>query len=286
MGMLDGGVAVITGAGSGIGRCLAQQLSAMGSSLALADVNESGLNETIESLRPARGKVTGHLVNVAQEAKVKAFAEEVFEHHGRATVLFNNAGVALLGQFEEYSLADFRWLMDINFWGVVYGVAYFLPLLKKEKRAHIVNTSSLLGFFGAAGQSAYCASKFAVRGFTESLRHELLGSNVGVTCVHPGFIRTAIAMHAKPGERSSESIKKESMARFQRLARTNPDVAAAKILRSVEKGVARVLIGPDAYFVDIWQRLKPSNYWNLLAKQFDDPAAIKTKMTHDVSGDS
>jgi NAD(P)-dependent dehydrogenase (short-subunit alcohol dehydrogenase family) len=249
----------------------------MGSSLALADVNESGLNETIESLRPARGKVTGHLVNVAQEAKVKVFAEEVFEGHGRATILFNNAGVALLGQFEEYSLADFRWLMDINFWGVVYGVAYFLPLLKKEKRAHIVNTSSLLGFFGAAGQSAYCASKFAVRGFTESLRHELLGSNVGVTCVHPGFIRTAIAMHAKPGERAAESIKKESMARFQRLARTDPDVAAAKILRSVEKGAARVLIGPDAYFVDIWQRLQPSNYWNLLAKQFDDPAAIKTK---------
>jgi len=149
--------------------------------------------------------------------------------------------------------------------------------LKKEKRAHIVNTSSLLGFFGAAGQSAYCASKFAVRGFTESLRHELLGSNVGVTCVHPGFIRTAIAMHAKPGERAAESIKKESMARFQRLARTNPDVAAAKILRGVEKGAARVLIGPDAYFVDIWQRLKPSNYWNLLAKQFDHPAAIKTK---------
>ena len=277
MGLFDEGVAVITGAGSGIGRCLAEQLSAMGSSLALADVNESGLQETIRSLPPARGKVTRHLVNVAQEAEVKAFREEVAEQHGRASVLFNNAGVALLGQFEEYSLADFRWLMDINFWGVVYGVAYFLPLLKKEKRAHIVNVSSLLGFFGAAGQSAYCASKFAVRGFTESLRHELLGSSVGVTCVHPGFIRTAIATHAKPGERAAETIKKESMARFERLARTDPDVAAAKIVRGVEKGAARVLIGPDAYFVDIWQRLKPSNYWNLLAKQFDDPTAIRTK---------
>ena len=277
MGFLNEGVAVITGAGSGMGRCLAQQLGAMGSSLALADVNERGLSETLETLEPTKGKVTRHVVNVAQEAQVKAFAEEVAAQHGCATVLFNNAGVALLGNFEDYSLADFRWLMDINFWGVVYGVSYFLPLLRKEKRAHIVNTSSLLGFFGAAGQSAYCASKFAVRGFTESLRHELLGSNVGVTCVHPGFIRTAIAMHAKPGERAAESIKKESMARFQRLARTNPDVAAAKILRGVEKGAARVLIGPDAYFVDIWQRLKPSNYWNLLAKQFDDPAAIKTK---------
>jgi NAD(P)-dependent dehydrogenase (short-subunit alcohol dehydrogenase family) len=277
MGFLNDGVAVVTGAGSGMGRCLAQQLAAMGSSLALADVNERGLDETIESLEPARGKVTRHEVNVAEEGQVRAFAEEVTGQHGRATILFNNAGVALLGNFEEYSLADFRWLMDINFWGVVYGVAYFLPLLKKEKRAHIVNTSSLLGFFGAAGQSAYCASKFAVRGFTESLRHELLGTNVGVTCVHPGFIRTAIAMHAKPGQRAAETIKKESMARFERLARTNADVAAAKILRGVEKGSARVLIGPDAYFVDIWQRLKPSSYWKLLAKQFDDPAAMKTK---------
>jgi len=277
MGLLDQGVAVVTGAASGMGRCLAQQLAAKGSSLALADVNGSGLNETIRSLGPRKGMVTRHLVNVAEEAQVKAFAEEVAAQHGRATVLFNNAGVALLGQFEQYSLEDFRWLMDINFWGVVYGVAYFLPLLKKEKRAHIVNTSSLLGFFGAAGQSAYCASKFAVRGFTESLRHELLGSNVGVTCVHPGFVRTAIATHAKPGERAAETIKKESLARFERLARTSPDTAAAKILRGVEKGSARVLIGPDAYFVDIWQRLKPSSYWTLLAKQFDDPGAVKTK---------
>src|SRR3974390_314378 len=224
MGMLDGGVAVITGAGSGIGRCLAEQLSAMGSSLALADVNESGLKETIESLRPLRGKVTGHLVNVAQEARVKAFAEEGFEQHGRATVLFNNAGVALLGQFEEYSLADFRWLMDINFWGVVYGVAYFLPLLKKEKRAHIINTSSLLGSFGAAGQSAYCASKFAVRGFTESLHHELLGTTVGVTCVQPGFIRTSIAQSAKTGALAGNGLHQQSIARFNRVARTDPEV--------------------------------------------------------------
>lgn len=277
MGFLQEGVAVITGAGSGMGRCLAEQLAAMGPSLALADVSERGLDETLETLKPARNRITRHVVNVAEEAQVKAFAEEVEAQHGRATVLFNNAGVALLGNFEEYSLADFRWLMDINFWGVVYGVAYFLPLLKKAKRAHIVNTSSLLGFFGAAGQSAYCASKFAVRGFTESLRHELLGTNVGVTCVHPGFIRTAIATHAKPGQRAAETIKKESMARFERLARTNADVAAAKILRAVEKGSARVLIGPDAYFVDFWQRLKPSSYWSLLAKQFEDPAAAKTK---------
>jgi NAD(P)-dependent dehydrogenase (short-subunit alcohol dehydrogenase family) len=275
MSFLSEGVAVVTGAGSGMGRCLAQQLSAKGSSLALADVNEKGLNETVALLGGAKGKVTRHIVNVAEETQVRAFAEEVAGQHGRATVVFNNAGVALLGHFEEISLQEFRWLMDINFWGVVYGVSYFLPLLRKEKRAHIVNTSSLLGFFGAAGQSAYCASKFAVRGFTESLHHELLGTNVDVTCVHPGFVRTSIAEHAKVGHRAEGNIRKESLARFEKAARTDADKAAAKILRAVEQRKARVLIGADAYFVDIWQRLKPASYWNLLAKQFEDPSAVK-----------
>ena len=269
------GVAVVTGAGSGMGRCLAQQLAGKGSALALADVNETGLAETVRLLGAAKGQVTRHLVNVAEEGQVKNFAEEVAAEHQRATVLFNNAGVALLGNFEEISLTDFRWLMEINFWGVVYGTAYFLPLLRKEKRAHIVNTSSLLGFFGAVGQSAYCASKFAVRGFTESLHHELLGSSVGVTCVHPGFVRTAIAASAKQGAKTAAKLRTESLARFAKVARTAPEVAAAKILRAVEKNQARVLIGADAYFVDIWQRLKPASYWNLLAKQFADPGAQK-----------
>jgi NAD(P)-dependent dehydrogenase (short-subunit alcohol dehydrogenase family) len=271
----SGGVAVVTGAGSGMGRCLAQQLAERGAALALADVNEQGLAETVSLLGAAKGKVTRHIVNVAEEGQVKRFAEEVEVQHGRSTVLFNNAGVALLGHFEEISVADFRWLMDINFWGVVYGTAYFLPLLKKEKCAHIVNTSSLLGLFGAAGQSAYCASKFAVRGFSESLHHELLGTNVGVTCVHPGFVRTAIAANAKEGVRAGAKLRAESLARFQKVARTAPEVAAAKILRGVERGAVRVLIGADAYFVDIWQRLKPASYWNLLAKQFEDPSAKK-----------
>jgi NAD(P)-dependent dehydrogenase (short-subunit alcohol dehydrogenase family) len=271
MGFLEQGVAVITGAGSGMGRCLAQQLAAKGISLALADVSEQGLNETTALLDRGKGKVTQHIVNVAEEAQVKTFADDVAARHGRATVVFNNAGVALLGRLEEISLQDFRWLMDINFWGVVYGVTYFLPLLRREKRAHIVNISSLLGFFGASGQGAYCASKFAVRGYTESLHHELLGTQVGVTCVHPGFVRTAIAEHAKIGQRAGASLRQESLARFQKVARTDAAVAAAKILRGVEQGKARVLIGPDAYFVDIWQRLKPASYWNWIAKQFEDP---------------
>jgi len=275
MEFLSEGVAVVTGAGSGMGRCLAQQLAAKGSSLALADISEKGLNETVQLLNGAKGKITRHIVNVAEETQVKAFAEDVEKQHGRATLVFNNAGVALLGHLDEISLQDFRWLMDINFWGVVYGVTYFLPLLKREKRAHIVNTSSLLGIFGAAGQGAYCASKFAVRGYTESLHHELLGTNVGVTCVHPGFVRTSIAERAKVGERAGASLRKESLTRFEKVARTEADAAAAKILRGVEQRKARVLIGPDAYFVDLWQRLKPTSYWNLVAKYFEDPRAVK-----------
>ena len=264
-------VAVITGAGSGMGRCLAQQLAAQGASLALSDVNEKGLAETRALLGSPAGKISLHLVDVANQAQVQEFAAAVEQQHERANLLFNNAGVALLGNFEEISLENFRWLMDVNFWGVIYGTAYFLPMLKREKRAHIVNTSSLLGFVGAIGQSAYCASKFAVRGFTESLQHELQDTNVCVTCVHPGFVRTSIAKYAKRGDRARESLYDESMARFQRIARTDPDVAAAKILEGVEKRKPRVLIGVDSYFVDIWQRLRPSGYWGLLAKQFDDP---------------
>jgi NAD(P)-dependent dehydrogenase (short-subunit alcohol dehydrogenase family) len=271
MSFLTEGVAVITGAGSGMGRCLAQQLAAKGASLALADVSDKGLKETVAVLRGVTGKVTQHIVNVAEEAQVKRFAEEAEAQQGRATVLFNNAGVALLGHLDQISLDEFRWLMNINFWGVVYGVTYFLPLLKREKRAHIVNTSSLLGIFGASGQGAYCASKFAVRGYTEALHHELAGTNVGVTCVHPGFVRTAIAESAKTGERAGSSLHKDSIMRFNRVARTDPEVAAAKILRGVELGRMRVLIGPDAHFVDIWQRLKPASYWNLIAEQFEDP---------------
>jgi NAD(P)-dependent dehydrogenase (short-subunit alcohol dehydrogenase family) len=274
MSWFSGGVAVITGAGSGMGRCLAQELAVEGLSLALADVNEKGLRETAALLN-GNGKVTLHMVNVADESQVRSFAQEVEAQHARATLLFNNAGVALLGHFEEFSLNDFRWLMDINFWGVVYGVEYFLPLLKREKRAHIVNTSSLLGLFGAAGQSAYCASKFAVRGFTESLHHELVGSSVGVSSVHPGFVRTAIAQHAKTGEHARAHLHNDSVARFNRVARTSPEAAAKKILRGVERGKTRILVGVDAYFVDVWQRLKPETYWNLIAAQFEDPAARK-----------
>ena len=186
MTFLSTGVAVVTGAGSGIGRSLAQRLAAGGSALALADIYEAGLLETLESLGSKSAAVSTHVMDVAEEVSVSAFAEDVSRQHGRVTLLINNAGVSLHGDFEEISLHDFRWVMNINFWGTVYGVKYFLPMLKRARRAHIVNLSSVFGIIAPAGQCAYAASKFAVRGFTEALRHELEGSNVGVSSVHPG----------------------------------------------------------------------------------------------------
>ena len=163
--------------------------------------------------------------------------------------------------------------MNINFWGTVYGVKYFMPILKPEKRPHIVNLSSVFGLIGPAGQCAYAASKFAVRGFTEALRHELEGSNVGVSCVHPGGIRTPIARRSRIGAAASASKREENIERFERLARTPPEKAAERILRGVERREPRILIGTDAYQIDVLQRLRPASYWKTLSQRFEKLAA-------------
>jgi NAD(P)-dependent dehydrogenase (short-subunit alcohol dehydrogenase family) len=270
MSFLSSGVAVVTGAGSGIGRALAQQLTEAGAALALADIDEPGLMQTVASLKSKSALVTTHLVDVADEEGVSAFAEDVSRRHGRVTLLINNAGVSLHGDFEELSLDDFRWLMNVNFWGTVYGVKYFLPMLKRERRAHIVNLSSIFGLVAPAGQVPYAASKFAVRGFTEALRHELEGGPVGISCVHPGGIRTPIARHSRLGAAVPASKRDENIARFDRLARTPPEAAAARILRGVERREPRILIGGDAYQIDILQRLRPGSYWKALARKLED----------------
>jgi len=297
MSFLSSGVAVVTGAGSGIGRALAQQLSAAGSALALADMDEATLLQTAQSLEKnsalratKKGRavdaaakngplITAHVVDVAKEESVKAFAADVHTRHGRVTLLINNVGVALHGNFEEISLDDLRWLMDINFWGAVYGVKYFLPMLKREPRAHIVNLSSLFGIIAPPGQAAYSASKFAVRGFTEALRHELEDSNVAVSCVHPGGIRSSIARHARLGAAASPARREESLARFEQLARTSPEKAAAAILRGVERREARILVGIDAHQIDFLQRLRPANYWKFLARKLREPVATSKAST-------
>jgi NAD(P)-dependent dehydrogenase (short-subunit alcohol dehydrogenase family) len=277
MSFLSTGVAVVTGAGSGIGRALAQQLAAAGSALALADIDEAGLLETRQSLQKKSALVTTHVLDVADEEGVRSFAEDVSKRHERVTLLINNAGVALEGTFEEISLDDFRWLMNINFWGVVYGVKYFLPLLKREVRAHIVNISSVFGLIAPPGQPAYSASKFAVRGFTECLRHELEGSPVRVSCVHPAGIKTAIARRARIGAGVARTGLDEKAARFEKLFRISPEEAAARILRGVERSEPRILIGTDAYKIDILQRLRPASYWKTLGRKVEEAKAAALK---------
>jgi short-subunit dehydrogenase len=271
MTFVSSGVAVVTGAASGIGRALAQQIAAAGSALALADVDEAGLAQTAASLR-ATAEISTHVLDVSDEAAVREFAEQVLARHPRVTLLINNAGVALHGRFDEITLDDFRWLMNINFWGVVYGVKYFLATLKQQPLAHIVNISSVFGLVAPAGQGAYSASKFAVRGFTEALRHELDGSNIFVSCVHPGGIRTAIARRARVGTHVPPGSREEAVARFERLTPNSAEYAAARILQGVERREPRILIGRDARQIDVLQRLRPATYWKALAKRVQEPS--------------
>ena len=275
MSFLSSGVAVVTGAGSGIGRALAQQLASVGSALAMADIDEARLQQTAQSVSKSGALVTTHVVDVAKEESVKSFAADVSARHGRVTLLINNAGTSLHGSFDEVSLEDFRWLMDINFWGVVYGVTYFLPLLRCEARAHIVNLSSVFGLIAPAGQVPYAASKFAVRGFTEALRHELEGGNICVSCVHPGGIRTPIARNSRLGAATPPEKREENIARWDRLALTPPETAAMRILRGVERREPRILIGMDAHQIDVLQRLRPATYWKSLARKLKDPGASR-----------
>src|SRR4029077_2550209 len=235
MPFLANGVAVVTGAGSGIGAALARQLAVAGSALALADIDEAGLQQTAASLSERGVQLTTHIVDVSDESAMQALAQDVAARHGRVSMLINHAGGGLDGRFEEISLGDLRWLMGINFWGVVYGVKYFLPLLKKEPRAHIVNISSVFGIVAPAGQSAYSASKFAVRGFTEALRHELEGASVFVSCVNPGGIRTPIARRARLGANKPSGSREGEGARFDLWTRTRPEAPAPKTLQGVQR---------------------------------------------------
>lgn len=254
-----GRVAAITGAGSGIGRALAHELAGRGSHLALADVDEEGLAETAAACGGAGVKVTTRRLDVADRSGVFAWAGEVVEEHGRVDLVVNNAGVALVAGVADMELDDLEWLMGVNFFGVVYGTKAFLPHLLERGEGHIVNVSSVFGLMAVPTQSAYTAAKFAVRGFTDALRMELEIDRSGVSCttVHPGGVRTNIARHAKVEESLAAAVggRQGFAQRFERSAVTKPATAARKILAAVERDRARVLIGPDARFIDLVSRL-------------------------------
>jgi len=263
---ITGRPVVITGAASGIGRSLAQRLSRSGSPVAIADVNETRLKETAQSLP---GPVLARVLDVADAAAQLRFAAEVREWlTAPLAAVFNNAGVAVTSPVLGADPDDDEWLRRINFDGVVNGTRAFLPILTGQDEGVIVNTSSVFGLLGMPYQSAYCASKFAVRGFTDALRQELRGTGVSAVTVHPGGIRTNIARNARiRSDPEGRGRTHEQMAaEFEAITMTSPEKAAQIICRGVERGKARILVGPDAYAFDALARVAPTHYFTIIAQ--------------------
>lgn len=262
-------VAVVTGAGSGIGRALAVRLAKEGAKLAISDFNQAGLDETVSMLGEA--DLRADYLDVTNKEAVFAYAETVRDHFGHVNMVINNAGAALNGEFAEVDVENVRWQMDVNFWGVVYGSKAFLPILEEAEWGHIVNISSLFGLIAFPGNSAYNASKFAVRGLTECMRIELkmAGSTVSATSVHPGGIKTNVARNARSGRKNSFTggrSHEEMIHNFDKAAITTADKAAEVILRGAAKDKMRVLIGGDAWVMDKVQRLFPSFYFPIMKR--------------------
>jgi NAD(P)-dependent dehydrogenase (short-subunit alcohol dehydrogenase family) len=255
----------VTGAGSGIGRALAVELAGRGARLALSDVDLPATEQTAASCRDLGADVRVYRLDVADRAAVFAHAEEVMRDFGAVHLVVNNAGVALHGLVAELSEEDFRWVMDIDFWGVVHGTQAFLPHLVSGGSGQIANVSSIFGLIAVPKQAAYNAAKFAVRGFTEALRQEmqLAGSPVAVSCIHPGGVRTAIARRARA---AASEDKAQMAATFDKLARTSPPRAARTILKGLERDRARILVGPDAWFVAALPRVLGAHYGRLVSR--------------------
>ncbi|MGF7121055.1 SDR family NAD(P)-dependent oxidoreductase [Rhodococcus sp. TAF43] len=260
-----GKVCVITGAGSGIGRAVALNLAGQGAKLALSDMDPAGLAETVRQVEALGAHVKSDHLDVTQREAVLEYADAVVAHFGKVNQIYNNAGIAFHGEVERSEFKDIERIMDVDFWGVVNGTKAFLPHVIASGDGHIVNVSSLFGLLSIPGQSAYNAAKFAVRGFTESLRQEMLIAKhpVKVTCVHPGGIKTAIARNAAVPDGDDQV----TFAQFfdKHLARTTPEDAAKTIVNGVRKGKARVLIGADAKFLDAWVRIVGPSYQRVVA---------------------
>ena len=267
---LAGRTAVITGAAGGIGRAIAVSLARRGCHLALADIDEIGMAGTADLVRRNNIRVSRHRVNVADRLAIAEFPDLVAAEHGGVDLLINNAGVAVGGTFDQVSDEDFEWLFEINFWGVVRMTRAFMPLLRASGDARVVNLSSVYGLIAPPEQVAYAASKFAVRGFSEALRHELEGSGVGVTVVHPGGVATSIAEKARmPAGVSDEEIARR-LKRYRKLLRLPPEFAGETIVRGIERRQSRVLIGSDAKIISLVARLLPVSYWRFFGRRYVD----------------
>ncbi len=270
----SGGTAVVTGAASGIGAALAAQLAARGSNLVLVDRDADRLGAVADTLRTAHPglAVDTYVVDLSDDAATAEAAESLAAAHPGTTLLVNNAGVALGGRFDQVTLEEFDWVMAVNFRSVVRLTHAFLPALKAHPGSHLVNVSSVFGIFAPAGQAAYSASKFAVRGFSEAVRHELADDGVGVTVVHPGGIRTRIAESARTGSGVSVEEYEQGRKQFAKLLTMPPEKAAAQIVAAIEKRRPRLLIGWSATVPDVLVRLMPGGYWRLIARRAGRPA--------------
>lgn len=273
---IAGSAVAITGAGQGIGRALAHAFVRRGADLALADRDAGALAAVAGELAGAGRRITTHVVDVAEQAQVQRFASEAIAAHRNLGIAVNNAGVALFGQFHELSLDDMSWLMGVNFWGVVHGTHAFLPHFRETGRGHIVNLSSIFGIIAPPGQTAYAAAKFAVRGFSEALRHELemQKSPIRLSVVHPGGIKTGIARSSRVGAFMTDNKRRADMLdRFESFAATTPETAAERILQGITRDEPRILIGADARRMDLVQRLMPVGYWRIIARKIEATAA-------------
>lgn len=258
-------VVVLTGAASGIGRALAQEFAARGCRLALCDVDAQGLHDTAAQLG-AGSDVSLHVLDLCDREALARLPRQVLQRHGAVHVLVNNAGVALGGDFEQVAEADFEHLMQLNFHVPVRLCRLFLPHLRAAGQARVVNVSSLYGLISPPGQAAYSASKFALRGFSNALRHELAGSGVGVTVVHPGGVATSIARNARmPAGMGADEVER-GLRLAERMLRMPPRRAAGVIVRGIERGAPRVLVGADARGIAWLERVMPVGYWSVLRR--------------------
>jgi len=262
-------IAVVTGAASGIGRATALRLVHRGCSVALADIDRNGLDLIAKELTELGATVSAHLVDVSSSPQMEIFAGEVEDIYGAIDILINNAGVAIAGTFEDQRLEDLEWLVGINYWGVVYGCHYFLPLLKRRDEAHIVNVSSMFGFLGLPEQSGYCATKAAVRALSESLWAELRRDNIGVTSVHPGCINTSIIASS----RMDDTRAQESAEELFGLRGAPPDAVAVAILRGIEKNKLRIRVRPESVVSEWLKRLFPVGIHRLIANRWEKARA-------------